>query len=89
MYNAGGVMILAVIATVVGVFMTVISFVCMIKILQIAEDVRWMRSKKDSYIKPPMSYTNTLLICLGIAVGVTFLALFGVVGYISMLQGIH
>lgn len=54
-----------VLAVIIGsVFIMVVTFVIMVKLLQIAEDIRFMRSRQDSSVKPPMKYTTVLAWCL-------------------------
>ena len=70
-------MIRYLIVAVPGVFLAVIGFVAMVKLLQIAEDLRYMRSRNDSSVKKPRKYTETLLICLAVSVVLVFAVLMG------------
>ncbi len=60
----------------VGVFFTVLCVVMMFKILQIAEDLRYIRSKTDIHVERPKPYTRLVIICVIVSAGICLL-LFG------------
>lgn len=60
---------------VAGVFISVVGFVSVVKILQIAEDLRYLRSKSDLSVSRPKSYKNTLVVCLIASLIVCFIVI--------------
>jgi len=60
----GYVMLFFVIMTVFSVFTSVLAFVALIKTLQIAEDLRYLRSKSDIHVQRPKPHMNTVIVCL-------------------------
>lgn len=89
--GAGAFLMLSYVLAIVGVFLTVVGIVAMVKIIQIAEDVRYMRSKSDIHVKRPMSWPTILVICLGVSVVVSFLVLVmfgGIFGSLARLGGV-
>lgn len=60
----GTVLLLVVVMSVFCVFTSVLAFVALVKMLQIAEDLRYLRSKSDIHVQRPKSYKNTLVVCL-------------------------
>lgn len=78
------------IAVVVGVFLTVVSVVAMVKVIQIAEDLRYIRSKSDVSVSRPKSWKNTLVVCLI----VSFIIILVVGGFlmtagVGLTNGVH
>lgn len=61
---SGSVLLVLVVMTVFSVFASVLAFVALIKTLQIAEDLRYIRSKSDIHVQRPKPYKNTVIICL-------------------------
>ena len=60
--GAGFVLLVSCLAVIVSVFVSVLAVVSMVKVLQVAEDLRYMRSKTDLSVNRPKSYKNTLTI---------------------------
>ena len=74
----GGSLLVLFMGMLFGVFMAVLGVVCMVKVIQIAEDLRYLRSKNDLSIERPKTWKNTLVVCL-IVSGIIVLVLFGMV----------
>lgn len=65
MQALAGLGLLGTIAVIIaGVFVSVLSIVTMVKVLQIAEDLRYLRSRNDVSIQRPKPYKDTLKACL-------------------------
>lgn len=73
---AGMSMFLAVLAIAFGVFLTVVCVVCVFKVIQIAEDLRYMRSRSDLSVNRPRKTKETLTICGMVAAGITVVLVF-------------
>lgn len=80
------VMALSIIVLVVGVFLTIVGIVSIVKVIQIAEDLRYMRSKSDTSVRRPMKWQKILLICLGVSIVAALLLLALSGSAISILQ---
>lgn len=75
---AGMSMGLVLVIVVACVFVTVLSVVVMVKVLQIAEDLRYIRSKSDISVQRPKPHKNTLIVCLVASLVICFV----VVGFL-------
>lgn len=53
--------------TFAGVFLSVVSLVALFKIIQIADDLRYIRSLKDSNTPRPKGARYTIIICVVVA----------------------
>lgn len=77
---------MSVLVTALGIFMAALSVYAVIRILQIAEDVRYMRSRNDIKVERPRSYKEDVKSCLMISAVVTFILTFGLM-FLSKLTG--
>lgn len=87
--GAGATLLVAMMAIGAGVFVSVLSIVALVKVVQIAEDLRYIRSKTDIKVQRPKPWTTTLLVCLGVSVGIIFLAMVCIAGNAAMFTGIQ
>lgn len=58
-----------------SVLFSVLGIACMVKVFQIAEDLRYLRSRTDLKVDRPKPYKNMVNACVAISAGVTFLAM--------------
>lgn len=70
-----------------GIFISVLSVAALIKIIQIAEDLRYLRSKTDISVQRPKPAKNTLFLCLGVSIGILLLLICFAVGAGTSLSG--
>lgn len=73
---AGVSMLVSIVVIIAGVFITIVSVVALVKVLQIAEDIRYMRSRNDVHVERPKPYKETVKLCLLISVIVIVFLLF-------------
>lgn len=59
----------------VSVFLIVLSIVALYYVLQIAEDLRYIRSKSDIHVQRPRKTSNVLAICIVASCVVSFVVL--------------
>ena len=78
-----GSVIASVMLIALGVFLSVLGVVVMVKVLQIAEDLRYMRSKTDIRVQRPKPYYRLILVCVGVSVGVCLLLLMILAGSVN------
>lgn len=57
-------LVVGLVSAVLGVFIAVLGVVTMVKIIQIAEDLRYLRSKSDLTVERPRTTRNTVVVCL-------------------------
>ena len=58
----------------IGSFLFALSVAALVKVLQIAEDLRYLRSKSDLKVDRPKPHANTVGICAVVAIGLALLA---------------
>lgn len=71
-----------------GVFLSVLGIVSMVKIIQIAEDVRYIRSKSDIHVQRPKSWKYILGMCALVSLIVIVLAVSFMLANASMIAAI-
>lgn len=71
--SSGLAMVLSFVAIVACVFFSVLGIVSVVKIIQIAEDLRYIRSKSDLKVNRPKSWKNTVMVCVIVSVIIVFL----------------
>lgn len=69
---------ISVVVTAIGVFLLALCVYAVVKILQIAEDVRYMRSRVDLKVERPRSYKEDMKACMMVSAVVTFVLTFGI-----------
>lgn len=80
---AGMSMFVSVLVIACGVFLTVICIVGVVKIIQIAEDLRYMRSRSDLSVQRPKTTKETLTRCGFIAGVITIVLVFSFLYLVS------
>lgn len=76
------------IALIVGmIFLSVLGVASMIKIIQISEDLRYIRSKSDINVQRPKPTKNILITCLLVSIGILVLMACFAVGAGTSLSG--
>lgn len=58
------------------VFLSVLSVVAIVKVIQIAEDLRYLRSKQDLSVGRPIPWKQTMKTCMIAAAGICFVVVF-------------
>ena len=70
-----------------GVFLAVLGVVTMVKIIQIAEDLRYIRSKQDTSVQRPRTWKNTLIVCIIASLIIVLVAVGYMISYSSGASG--